>query len=92
MTQNNIQNINAHYSTELKASRPKNAVVSGPDSLPTFHLYNDIDAKKRFDIINEDIFVQEEKEKNKFGLKFLKVFSAGLLAILGIVWVKKIFK
>ena len=67
---NNIQNLNSHYSTNTKVEKPERVVVTGPNSLPTVHLFNDKDAKKRLKAINQDIYVDYKKEKGPVEIDF----------------------
>ena len=88
----NLNNLNAHYSSQTKIELPKNVVVTGPESLPGQHVYNDIDAKKRMRAINDDIYQSSKTAKNKENKKFLKVFCGIVLAILAALGIKRLFK
>ena len=69
------QNLNAHYTTNAKIVRPTNVVVSGPENIPRAHVYNDIDANKRLNAINQDIYVDSQKvPKKQKKKKFLGLF------------------
>lgn len=85
-------NLNSHYSSNLKAQRPERPIVSGPESISSYHLFNDIDANKRMSAINNDIYQSTEKEKSRYGKNFLKVFGAVVLAILAVIGIKRTFK
>ena len=88
----NLNNLNAHYSSQTKIEIPKHVVASGPNSLPGQHVYNDIDAKRRMRAINDDIYKTSKIQKNKESRKFLKVFSAIVLAIIAALGIKRFFK
>lgn len=84
--------INSYYSTENKAYKPTGAVVSGPNSIPSYHVFNDIDARNKFSKINNDIYQSVESEKSSSKKTFIKVFVCSVLAVLGFIGLKKIFK
>ena len=67
------QNLNAHYTTEPKVKRQEHVVVTGPETIPTRHVYSDREANKKLEKLNNDIYiaVQNEpkpKKKKFFGL------------------------
>ena len=88
----NVQNLDAHYTTEAKVKRHPHVVVSAPEALPTYHVYNDIDANKRLADLNNDIYVRYKEEKAQPKRTFLKAFGAIVATILAIVGIKRIFK
>lgn len=88
----NNQNLNAHYSNNAKVKRPSRPVASPPESLSKPHLFNDRDANNRIKAINQDIYLDSKKEENRSGLNFIKVFGAGVLAILVFLGIKRFFK
>ena len=82
-------NLNAHYTSNPKVTRPINTAISAPNHLPTKYVYNDRDAKKRLKDLNSNVN-QNIKNEGKTSLKsFLKVFGAIVLTILGIKWAQK---
>lgn len=88
----NNQNLNAHYTTNAKAQRSTNAVASAPVDLPKHHLFSDKDANNRMKAISYDIYQDSKKEENRHAKNFSKVFGGGVLAILAILGLKKVFK
>ena len=93
MTQvSNPQPLNAYYSTDTKAHRPERIVVSGPDSLPNMHLFNDKDANNRLKAINEDIYSNYKDEKKSETKNFIKLFGGSIAIVLAILGIKKLFK
>lgn len=87
-----VQNLNPHYSQNIKTPSPQKVVVSPPQTLPTYHLYNDIDANNRLKAINNDIYQDSNREKGKSGRGYLKFLAGFLALILGISAAKKFFK
>lgn len=85
-----VQNLNAHYSPNIKTSNSQRVVVSPPQTLPTAHLYNDRDANYRLQSINNDIYQETQSKKSLSG--YLKFLAGFLALILGISVVKKFFK
>ena len=88
----NIQNINSHYSSNSKTSRPQRVVVSGPTTIPQQHLYNDIDANNRLKALDEEIYQISKNEKNKSFKNFCKVFLSIVVAILGVIGIRELVK
>ena len=86
------QNLNAHYSDKKKVARPENFVVDAPNSVPTNKIYDDVSANKRMKSICNDIYEGAKKEQNKEGTNFIKYFGLALIAILGFLGIKKLFK
>lgn len=87
-----VTNLNAHYSQELKTSSPQRVAISPPQTLPAYHLYNDIDANNRLKSINNDIYQESNREKNKSGQGYLKFLAGFLAVIFGVSAIKKFFK
>lgn len=77
-------NLDAHYTSNPKVERPARVVITGPDTLPKGHLYNDIDAKKRLNQANTDIYDGVKTEKKKNASKFWKIFG-GIVGIILII-------
>ena len=88
----NLNNLNAHYSSQTKIEIPQRVVVSGPSALPGQHVYNDIDANKRMKAINDDIYQSSRSVRSSEDKKFVKVFCGIVLAILAALGIKKLFK
>ena len=88
----NPQNLNSYYSSDTKAHRPERVVVSGPNSLPVQHLFNDRDADNRLRSINKDIYLNYKKEEKAETKNFIKFFTGAVAIILAILGVKKFFK
>lgn len=87
-----VQNLNAHYSQNISTPMPKKVVVSPPQTLPSQHLYNDIDANKRLKAINNDIYQDANKEKKKSVCGYFKFLAGFLATILTVSVIKKFFK
>ena len=85
-------NLNSYYTSSKNVETPKRIVVNGPQSLPNVHVFNDIDANQKFDIVNAELHAKSKKEKNKTARKFLKVFCGIVLAIIAALGIRKIFK
>ena len=88
----NNQNLNAHYSTESKAYRPQRPIATPPDTLPRMHLFNDKDANNKIKAIDKDIYLDSKKEEKRQGANFIKIFVAGVLGLLALIGLKRIFK
>lgn len=88
----NNQNLNSHYSSSTKTNRPSCIVVSGPTSLPKSYSFNDKEANNKLRAINQDIYLDSQKEENKSGIKFIKVFGGLIAAILAVKGIKSLFK
>lgn len=87
-----IYNINPHYTDKTKVERPLRAVAQGPKTIPNMHLYNDNDAKVRLSVLQKDVYKDSKKEKNRDLNNFIVCFGTFVIAILGVIGVKKIFK
>ena len=69
------QNLNAHYTTTPKVQKSKRVVVEGPENIPDRkHLYSDIEANKKLEAINNDIYVAVQREPKPSRKKFLGIF------------------
>lgn len=88
----NYQNLNSYYSTDTKAHRPERVVVSGPNSLPVQHLFDDRDANNRLKSINEDIYSSYKKEEKAETKNFIKFFAGAVAITLAFLGIKKLFK
>ena len=86
----NVQNINSHYTSATKVTKPQKLVVSGPQNVPSMHLYNDIDAKKRISAYNAEIEQQSKEYRKNPAKQFWKVFLGICAGILGIIGIKKL--
>ena len=86
----NQTNINAHYSSNPKLEKPARVVVAAPVSLPTYHLYNDIDANNRLKMLNKDIYIDTKNQKAEEKRKFIKGFGLVVLTILALLGIKKL--
>ena len=87
-----VQNLNSHYSTNLKVELPSNRVAIAPQTLPKSHLYNDTDATNRWKSINEDIYQESKKENGKSKLGFFKFFMGFVVLFFGVKFARKFFK
>lgn len=92
MTQISQINKNHYYTSNAKLESPKPLVVSGPQTLPSTHVFNDLDARRKFEIVNQEINSKSKKEKGKQFRNFVKVFGGIVLVILGALGLKKILK
>ena len=84
--------IDSYYTTKAKAQRPLHPVAKAPDTLPSFHLYNDKDANNRMRAINQDIYIERKKEEKNPLKNFTIIFGSVVLAILAFCSAKKLFK
>ena len=62
--------LNQHYSSNPKAERPKRIVATAPDTLPSYSLCRDEDMNKKMRALNNDIYQDTKREKNKSGKTF----------------------
>ena len=90
--------IEAHYSTETKVKPPK-LIAEAPGTIPKHQVFSDIEATKKFQTINNDIYEgtkKEKKKKNEFNKSlYLKIMGGvALLAavIAGIGKIRKFFR
>ena len=88
----NIQNLEAHYTNNPKVERVKFRVVEGPETLPKYHLYDDIDANRRLSAINNDIYCETKTEKKKGAGGFWTLYAGIAAVILAVFAGKKFFK
>jgi len=70
----NTQNLNAHYTNSPKVAKPKRVVVSGPNNVPTYHLYSDAEANARLETLNNDVYEAVKRTPKKDKKKFLGIF------------------
>ncbi|MCQ2743786.1 MAG: hypothetical protein MJ230_03190 [bacterium] len=70
---NQAQNLNAYYTTTPKVEKRPPAVIQGPENIPTKYVYSDIEANKKLEALNNDIYVAVKKEP-KPKKKFLGIF------------------
>ena len=92
--QNTIQNnsIEAHYSENMKVTKPKITSYMPPSELPKNGMFTDKEATKKMQQINEDIYVGAKKEKSNHGFNlstFFKIFSGITLAAIIIACIRK---
>ena len=90
MTEATTLNLNAHYTANPKVQTPKRIVSNVPVNLPNMHLYNDIDANKRMNSINMDIYQGTKREKSRKDLLFWKIFGGIVLSVLAFKGVQKL--
>ena len=87
-TISNSQNLNAHYTSNVKVQRPANPIANAPNSLPVNkNFYCDKDATKRMQNINESIYKDyqtEKKQKASGAIKFVTITALSILSALGI--------
>ena len=91
------QNLDAHYSTTPKVTKPKaKMVVEGPPYVESKAVFNDKEANKKIRELDKDVYQQYQKEKKRESRKFWRVFLGSistLLCIVGITnGIKHIFK
>lgn len=84
--------LNSHYSSNVKVTKPSYMVVSPPNNLPNQHLFNDIDANIRMRNINNDIYQNTKSEKKKPLINYLKFLAGFVLVLLGVKGLSKFFK
>ena len=76
--------LNQHYSSNPKAERPKRIVAQAPEQLPSLTLCRDEDMNKKMRALNNDIYQDSKREKNKSGKTFLKWFGGLVALVIGI--------
>lgn len=76
--------LNQHYSSNPKAERPKRSVAIAPDNLPSYSLCRDEDMNKKMRALNNDIYQDSKREKNKSEKTFLKCFGGLVALVIGI--------
>ena len=84
--------LDSYYTTKSKAQRPSNPIAKAPETLPTYHLFNDRDANNRMSAINQDIYVERKKEEKRPMINFIKALGVGVVAVLAFLGIKKLFK
>ncbi len=85
-------NIDAHYSTNMKVTKPKIVAYEAPPELPKHRLFSDKEATKKIQQINTDIYegAKKEKSNHEFSFsKFFKIFSGITLAAIIIACIRK---
>jgi len=92
MTEISSNNLNAHYSSQTKVERIENPVATAPQNIPSYHVFDDIDANNRIDIINKDIYEGTNGEKGKPAKKFWGKYLGFVAILLGFIGLKKLFK
>lgn len=88
-------NIEAHYSDNMKVSRPKITSYEPPPNLPKNNLFSDKEANTKMQGINTDIYEGSQKEKSKHEFNrnlYFKIFGGITLAATGIAGISKIRK
>ena len=93
MTQipNNI-NINQHYSSNPKVQKPKPVVVTGPQSLPSRHVFNDTEANRKIAEVNRELNQKSKREKAKNSRNFMIAFGGIVLTVLAALGLKRILR
>lgn len=91
-TISNNMNLNQHYSTNAKVEKPKPVIVSGPQSLPSRHTFDDKLANIKIAEVNKELNEKSKIEKNKSVRNFAKVFAGIVITILAALGIKRILK
>ena len=73
--QTQMQNLNAHYTTQAKVTKPERVVVSGPDNVPQYHIYSDKEANEKLTALNNDVYISVQKAPKPKKKKFFELFS-----------------
>lgn len=68
------QNLEAHYSTTTKVTKPEHVVVEGPENIPKYHTYTDNEANQKLKVLNNDVYEAVQKTPKKKRKKFLGIF------------------
>lgn len=87
------ENIDAHYSTNMKVKRPAIKAADAPFSVPKNKLFSNQDADIKIRSINTDIYegAQKEKAKNDFKKSiYFKIFGGIALLTAGIAGLRRI--
>lgn len=85
--------IEAHYSKDTKASKPKIAEALAPLALPSRTLFSDREATKKMQAINVDIYqgTKKEKQKHEFNKSlYFKIFGGVVLTAATIAGIRKL--
>lgn len=79
-------NIEAHYSDNMKVTKPKVTIGDGPKVLPKYQLLSPAETNKKFQQINTDIYEGYNKEKKDHGFNFSTFFKIfGGISIVAII-------
>ena len=87
-----ISNINVNQQYNIKSEPSKRVIVEGPQTLPRVHVFTDVDANKKFEVINQELGVKTKKEKNREFKNFCKIFGTIVLTIIAALGLKRILK
>ena len=71
-----IQNLNAHYTTQSKVEKPERVVVNGPENIPKYHIYSDKEANEKLTALNNDVYISVKNTPKKSKKKFLGIFGS----------------
>ncbi len=92
MAEISSNNLGSHYTTQAKVEIPKYSVADAPDALPKYHTFDDVDANKRIEGINTDIYEGVKGEKGAPVKKFWKNYLYFVGAVLAFLGIRKLFK
>ena len=89
---NTTLNLNSHYTTTPTVNNPQLIVVTAPEEIPIRHVFSDRDANLKLKQLNQDIYKDSQKAKNKDVIKIFKWLGGITIAILAIFGAKHFFK
>ena len=79
----NSYNIEAHTTNNMKLDRPKVTNSAPVPLIQTVHLYKPSDAENYIKKLNNDIYVDTQKEKTNNGFNFKRYFTIfGIIALI----------
>lgn len=70
-----IQNLNAHYTTQAKVAKPERVVVEGPNDVPKYHIYSDKEANEKLKALNNDVYISVQNAPKPAKKKLFGLFS-----------------
>ena len=84
------QNLDAHYSTTSKVTKPDaKMVVEGPPYVENKAVFSDKEANKKIRELDRDVYQQYQKEKKRESRKFWSVFLGSIATLLCVVGISK---
>lgn len=86
-----LNNIQAHYSSEINAKKPTGIVTENLPYLPDRVVFSDTEANKKIKAIDNEVHRSAKKDQKKEAKKFWTVYLGIVAIILSIVGVNKLF-
>lgn len=85
-------NLDAHYTANSKVNPMQRQAVQPPDYINTKQFMNDAELNKKVYQINNDVYIDSKKEKNKSARNMGLIILATIGAVFGAKMIGKIFK